>query len=114
LKRGRLEHYATVNWPAASAACVHSCHPRTASGPNTKARHTRLCARISYQPGPDPAEVAPHLMASAEFAADMDGFDVNNIVDVPEVFLTPAAVSPAPPPGGTGSSGALKAPDAGA
>jgi hypothetical protein len=53
-------------------------------------------------------------MASAEFAADMDGFDVNNIVDVPEVFLTPAAVSPAPPPGGTGSSGALKAPDAGA
>jgi len=33
-------------------------------------------------------------MASPEFAADMQGFDVSNILNVKELLLDPAAASP--------------------
>ena len=45
--------------------------------------------RISYPDGADPAEVQAAYMASPGFAADMDGFDVSNIINVEEVLLDP-------------------------
>lgn len=54
----------------------------------------RLIALISYPDGADPAEVTAAYMASPGFAADMDGFDVSNIINVEEHLLDPAAASP--------------------
>jgi hypothetical protein len=54
----------------------------------------RLVALISYPAGADAAVVTRAYMASSEFAADMEGFDVANIVSVEELLLNPAAASP--------------------
>jgi hypothetical protein len=54
----------------------------------------RLVALISYPDGADPAMVTSAYMASPGFAADIDGFDVGNIVSVEELLLDPAAASP--------------------
>lgn len=40
--------------------------------------------------GADPGEITRSYMASAEFAADMRGFDVSSIVRVEELLLDPA------------------------
>jgi hypothetical protein len=54
----------------------------------------RLVALISSRDGADPADLTAAYMASPGFAADMDGFDVGNIVNVSEILLDPAAASP--------------------
>ena len=54
----------------------------------------RLVALIGYPPGADPEQLTRHIMTSPEFAADMAGFDVNEIVDVQSVLLDPTAFSP--------------------
>jgi hypothetical protein len=41
-----------------------------------------------------PAAVAAAFIASPEFKADMAGFIVDNIIDVEEILLDPAAASP--------------------
>jgi hypothetical protein len=50
----------------------------------------RLVAIIRYPSGADPEELTRHVMASTEFAADMAGFDVNDIVDVQSIPLDKA------------------------
>jgi hypothetical protein len=89
-----LEDYATVHWPR------HIPSPR-AFGVTTHGIWTdhdadthRLVALIAYPDGAEPAEVTAAYMASPEFAADMRGFDIGNIIDVEEVLLDPAAMSP--------------------
>jgi hypothetical protein len=54
----------------------------------------RLVALIRYPPGADPEQLTRQAMASPEFAADMAGFDVNEIVDVQSVPLNPTSFSP--------------------
>ena len=54
----------------------------------------RLVALIHYPQGADPDELTRECMASPEFAADMAGFDVGEIVDVQAVPLDPTPFSP--------------------
>ena len=54
----------------------------------------RLVALIRYPPGADPEHLTQQVMRSPEFAADMAGFDVNEIVDVQSVLLDPTPFSP--------------------
>jgi hypothetical protein len=89
-----LERYATVHWPR------HIPSLR-AFGISTRGIWTehdldahRLIALVSYPDGADPADLTAAYMASPEFAADMEGFDVDNIVDVSEILLDPTASSP--------------------
>jgi len=42
----------------------------------------------------DPTDVTTAYLASPGFAADMDGFDVGDIVTVEDLLLDPAAASP--------------------
>jgi len=55
---------------------------------------SRLVALIRYPTGADPENVTRTVMASSEFAADMAGFDGDEIVDVQTVLLDPTAFSP--------------------
>jgi hypothetical protein len=89
-----LEHYATVHWPR------HITSLR-AFGVTTHGIWTehdadahRLVALISYPTGADPTDITTAYMASPEFAADMDGFDIGDIVSVSEILLDPTAASP--------------------
>ena len=54
----------------------------------------RLVALIGYQPAADPDEITRRVMASPEFAADMAGFDVTDILEVQTTLLDPTAFSP--------------------
>jgi len=89
-----LEDYATVHWPRH----ITSLRAFGVSTHGIWTQHSgdahRLIALISYPNGDDPTEVTTAYMASPSFAADMDGFDVDNIVNVSEILLGPAAASP--------------------
>ena len=78
-----------VTWPpsppSASPAGVWTEHGGTAP---------RLVALIGYPPGADPDDVTRRVMGSAEFSADMAGFDVTDIVDVQTTLLDPTSFSP--------------------
>jgi hypothetical protein len=85
-----LEDYATTRWP-------NHIRSLRAFGVITHGIWTdhdvdahRLVALISYPEGADPGELTTSYMASAEFAADMRGFDVSSIVKVEELLLDPA------------------------
>ncbi|AQT79348.1 NIPSNAP domain-containing protein [Mycolicibacterium litorale] len=54
----------------------------------------RLVALVRYPPGADPEQLTRRIMASPEFAADMAGFDVTEIVDVQTLPLEPTPFSP--------------------
>ena len=53
----------------------------------------RLVALISYPQGVDPAAVTAAYLASPEFQADMQGFDLTNLINVEEILLDPTAAS---------------------
>ena len=89
-----LEQYATVHW-------ARHLQTFTAFGVTTVGVWTartdsayRLVALIDYPPDADPEELTQHIMTSPEFAADMAGFDVNDIVDVQTTLLDPTSFSP--------------------
>jgi NIPSNAP len=91
-----LEDYATAHWP-------RHIHSLRAFGVTTLGIWTdhnadahRLIALISYPEAADPAAVTAAYMASPEFKADMDGFDISNITNVEEILLDPTAASPLP------------------
>ena len=54
----------------------------------------QLVALIRYPPGADPEQLTRHVMTSPQSAADMAGFDPNEIVDVQTVPLDPTSFSP--------------------
>ncbi|WP_392871958.1 NIPSNAP family protein [Streptomyces sp. LN499] len=54
----------------------------------------RLYALVSYRDADNVQERLQAYLASPEFLADMEGFDVSQIVDVAESVLTPTADSP--------------------
>jgi NIPSNAP len=91
-----LEDYATAHWPRH----IHSLRAFgvTTHGiwTNHNADAHRLIALISYPEAADPAAVTAAYMASPEFKADMEGFDISNITNVEEILLDPTAASPLP------------------
>lgn len=54
----------------------------------------RLVALVRYPSGAHPGQLTRRIMASPEFAADMAGFDVTEIVDVQTLLLEPTPFSP--------------------
>lgn len=88
-----LEQYATVHWArhvptfAAFGVTTHGVWTERGSA-------NRLVALVGYPAGADPERLTRHIMASAEFAADMAGFDVDDIVDVQTTLLDATSFSP--------------------
>jgi hypothetical protein len=92
-----LTRYATIHWarhvPTFEAFGItthgiwteHSEHDGDAN---------RLIALISYPNSADPTTLAGEVMASPEFAADMAGFDPQNIVAVDSILLAATEFSP--------------------
>jgi NIPSNAP len=89
-----LEKYAAVHWarhiPTFQAFRVTTHGIWTERGRNVY----RLIALISYPNGADPVELAGEVMASPEFAADMEGFDTQSIVAVDSFLLDATGSSP--------------------
>jgi hypothetical protein len=54
----------------------------------------RLFVLVSYAAGQDPGEIEHRYMQSKEFADDISGFDVSDIVGVESTVLIPSARSP--------------------
>ncbi|MBV9350920.1 MAG: NIPSNAP family protein [Mycobacterium sp.] len=89
-----LQRYATVHWARHLATfttfgvTTHGVWTERSGGAN------RLIALIRYPQGVDPEQLTRDVMTSSEFAADMAGFDPNEIVDVQSVLLDPTTFSP--------------------
>ncbi|MFJ9908981.1 NIPSNAP family protein [Streptomyces sp. NPDC101152] len=89
-----LHDYATTHWPRhISSLRAFGVTTHGIWTDHTADAH-RLIALIAYPEGADPAEVTAAYMASPEFAADMEGFDISNILNVEEILLDPTAASP--------------------
>jgi hypothetical protein len=54
----------------------------------------RLFALIGYPPGADPEHLTQAVMSSPRFAADMAGFDAEDLLDVQTTLLDPTSFSP--------------------
>jgi hypothetical protein len=89
-----LQRYATVHW--ARHLATFTTFGVTTPGVWTERGDgaNRLVALIRYPPGSDPDGLTRHIMASPEFAADMAGFDVDELVDVQYIPLDPTSFSP--------------------
>lgn len=89
-----LHRYATVHWPRhiasmpAFGVTVHGVWTEHGSDA------LRVVALLSFRADVDPDEFTAAYVASPEFASDMAGFDVADIVGVEELRLDP---SPRPP-----------------
>ncbi|WP_458318193.1 NIPSNAP family protein [Mycolicibacterium brisbanense] len=89
-----LRQYAEVHWArhlitfAAFGVTTHGVW--TEHGDDAE----RLVALIAYPAGTDPEVITRRVMASPEFAADMAGFDVADILDVQTALLSPTPFSP--------------------
>jgi hypothetical protein len=89
-----LDRYATVHWPRhltsmpPFGATVHGFWTDSQAGSH------RLIALLSFGEGVDPAEFLAAYVASPELAADMQGFDVSDILGVEDLLLDPVAGSP--------------------
>jgi hypothetical protein len=88
-----LQRYATIHWArhlptfATFGVTTDGVWTERSDGTN------RLVALIRYPPGADPEELTRLIMTSREFAADMAGFDTEDIVDVQSVLLDPTSFS---------------------
>ncbi|KMO84026.1 NIPSNAP protein [Mycobacterium sp. BK558] len=89
-----LQQYAAVHWArhVVTFPCfgVHTHGVWTESDGDAH----RLVALISFRRDADPGRITGEVMASAEFAADMAGFDADDIVAVQTMLLDPATCSP--------------------
>lgn len=89
-----LQRYASIHWArhlstfTTFGVTTHGAWTERGDGAN------RLVALIEYPPGVDPDDVTHAIMASPEFAADMAGFDLGDIVDVQSILLDPTPYSP--------------------
>ncbi|OPX13197.1 NIPSNAP family protein [Mycobacterium sp. AT1] len=89
-----LREYATTHW--ARHLSTFATFGVTAHGVWTESggQGNRLVALIGYPPGADPDEITRLIMASPEFAADMAGFDIDDVVEVQTTLLEPTPFSP--------------------
>lgn len=89
-----LRQYATVHWARhldtfpMFGVTTHGVWTEHGEGGD------RLIALVGYPPGADHEQLTRRVMASAEFGADMAGFDVDDIVDVQSILLDPTPFSP--------------------
>ncbi|MGD1257232.1 NIPSNAP family protein [Mycobacterium seoulense] len=89
-----LQQYAAIHWARhletfpAFGVTTHGVWTEASDGAN------RLVALIGYPRGADPEQVTRQVMASPEFAADMAGFNLDEIVDVQSIPLDPTPFSP--------------------
>jgi hypothetical protein len=89
-----LQRYATVHWArhlttfTTFGVTTHGVWTERCGGAN------RLIALIHYPPCADPEQLTRDVMTSPGFAADMAGFNVDEIVDVQSVPLEPTSFSP--------------------
>ncbi|MEU3735283.1 hypothetical protein AB0E81_38790 [Streptomyces sp. NPDC033538] len=89
-----LQQYATVHWPRhlssmpSFGVTVHGFWTDHEAGAH------RLIALLSFGEGTDPAAFAAAYLPSPELEADMQGFDVNDIIAVEDLLLDPVAGSP--------------------
>lgn len=89
-----LRQYATVHWPRhltsmpSFGVTVHGFWTDHQAGAH------RLIALLSFHEGTDPADFTTAYVASPELAADMQGFNVSDILNVEELLLDPVAGSP--------------------
>ena len=89
-----LQRYATVHWArhvptfTTFGVTTHGVWTDRCDGAH------RLVALLEYPPGADPDDATQKIMASPEFAADMAGFDLGDIVDVQSLLLDPTTYSP--------------------
>jgi hypothetical protein len=92
--REALQQYATVHWArhvdtfTSFGVTIHGVWTERSGGAN------RLVALIRYPAGADPERLTRDVMGSKGFAADMAGFDVDEIADVQSVSLDPTSFSP--------------------
>jgi NIPSNAP len=89
-----LEDYATVHWPRHIPSLRAFDVTTHGIWTDHDADAHRLVALISYPDEADPSAVTAAYMAGPEFKADMEGFDVSNIINVEELLLDPTAASP--------------------
>jgi len=88
------QQYAMVHWARHLATfktfgvTTHGVWAERSGGAN------RLVALIRYPPGADPEQLTRQIMESPEFAADMAGFNADEIADVQSVSLDPTSFSP--------------------
>ncbi|UMB69476.1 NIPSNAP family protein [Mycobacterium paraterrae] len=89
-----LAEYAAVHW--ARHVTTFPAFGVTTHGVWTQHgdQGNRLVALIAYPPGADVGDVTRRVMSSPEFAADMAGFDVADILDVQSTLLDPTQFSP--------------------
>ncbi|GAB7067221.1 NIPSNAP family protein [Mycobacterium hodleri] len=89
-----LRRYATIHW--ARHLATFASFGVTTHGVWTEfgGESDRLVALVGYPQGADPEDVTRQIMASPEFATDMAGFDVEDIVDVQTTLLEPTSFSP--------------------
>jgi hypothetical protein len=89
-----LRRYASVHW--ARHLATFTTFGVTTHGVWTERSDSayRLVALISYPPDADPDRLTRQIMASPDFAADMAGFDVDEIVDLQSLLLDPTSFSP--------------------
>ena len=89
-----LQQYATVHWARhlptfeTFGVTTHGVWTGRSGSAN------RLVALIRYPHDADPEQLTRRIMTSPQFAADMAGFDVDEIVDVQSILLDPTSFSP--------------------
>ena len=87
-----LQQYATVHW--ARHLATFETFGVTTHGVWTERRGgaNRLVALVRFPSGEDPEQLTRYIMASPAFAADMAGFDVDDILDVQSIPLDPTPI----------------------
>ena len=91
-----LQRHATIHWArhlptfATFGVTTHGVWTKRGDGVH------RLVALIRYPSGADPEDTTERIMASPEFAADMAGFDLEDIVDVQSLPLDATPYSKLP------------------
>jgi hypothetical protein len=89
-----LQEYATVHWARHITSMPKFGVTVQGFWTDHQAGANRLIALLSFREGVDPAEFTTTYVASPELAADMQGFDINDIVGVEELLLDPVVGSP--------------------
>ena len=89
-----LERYATAHWPRHVVSMP--AYGATVVGFWTERRDDahRLVGLLSFDEGVDPDAFLAAYVASPELAADMEGFDIGDILGVEDLLLEPVPGSP--------------------
>lgn len=89
-----LERYADVHWarhiPSLAKYGITTLH----IWQETLGAQPRLIAVVKYATGVDPKAATAAFMDSSEFMADMDGFPMDDILNVQSIYVKPGVKDP--------------------